>query len=139
MNQEWELFVPSSAVEARLVAAALPKQVEPSDVRLVVRTPDYQAPSIDQLRRAVRFIDGHIAAGDAVYVHCNAGKGRSSVVTAAYLIWSERNKWESASAVVRHMRSLRPDVSYGLLDWPLRSQARAVASWYEYIRAGGTL
>ena len=97
-------------------------------------TPDYQAPLHSQLLATVKFIERHVAQGSAVYVHCNAGKGRSSVVVAAYLSYTQRDRWPSAAAVVRHMRKLRPDVSFALLDWPLRSQARCVSSFFDWVK-----
>ena len=75
----------------------------------------------------------HIEANRTVYVHCNAGKGRSSVVVAAYLLYTE-DKWNSAAEVVKYLRSKRNQVSFGLLDWPLRAQARAVANFYELVK-----
>ena len=64
-----------------------------------------------------------------MYVHCNAGKGRSSVVVAAYLMYTE-DSWQSGAEVVKYLREKRSCVSFGLLDWPLRAQARAVANFY---------
>ena len=43
------------------------------------------------------------------------------------------------NAQVRHLRELRPDVSFALLDWPLRAQARAVSNFYDYVQGGGEL
>ena len=63
-------------------------------------------------------------------ISTSAGKGRSSVVVAAYILATE-SQWKSASEVVRDMRRIRPCVSFGLLDWPLRGQARAVAQYYD--------
>lgn len=78
-------------------------------------------------------IYSHIAANRTVYVHCNAGKGRSSVVVAAYLMYTE-DKWLSAKEVVKYLRSKRDQVSFGLLDWPLRAQARAVVNFFELVK-----
>ena len=51
LNEEWELFVPSTKV----------KQTLPH--RLMITTPDYQAPTLDDLKKAVAFIDSHIQSG----------------------------------------------------------------------------
>lgn len=126
LNEEWELFVPS-----KIVISALGDRTEN---RLRFAVPDYQAPTQDELDKTILFMKNHISNGKTVYVHCNAGRGRSATVVAAYLIATE-SKWKSASEVVRHMISLRPTVSWGLLDWPWRGQARAVATYFERDRA----
>ena len=78
------------------------------------------------------FMKRHIGAGGTVYCHCNAGKGRSAVVVAAYIISSEFSDWETGTFgdVVKDLRKKRPQVSFGLLDWPFRGQARAVAEFF---------
>jgi hypothetical protein len=52
---------------------------------------DYAAPAPEELAAAVRSLDRLVDAGRAVFVHCAAGMGRTSVVTAAWLLsrgWS---------------------------------------------------
>lgn len=55
------------------------------------------------------------------------------MVVAAYLLYTE-DKWLSAKEVVKYLRSKRDQVSFALLDWPLRAQARAVANFYELVK-----
>ena len=45
-------------------------------------TPDFCAPSLADVEKGVAWIRAQVDAGTPVYVHCNAGKGRSSVVVA---------------------------------------------------------
>lgn len=129
LNEEWELFVPSSRVK---------KILGGEDNRIRFPVPDYQAPTQEQLDKIVKFMKKHVdGERKSVYVHCNAGRGRSSVVVAAYLIATEgTKKWKSASAVVRDMQRIRPTVSFALLDWPFRGQARAVATYYDRVARG---
>lgn len=47
---------------------------------------DMTAPSPEQLRAALGFIDEQRAAGRAVVVHCLVGQGRTGTILAAYLI-----------------------------------------------------
>jgi protein-tyrosine phosphatase len=76
LNQEWELFVPSSQYAALQT---------PLLGRLQIPVPDYAAPSMEELEGAVAFIAQFMRLG-GVYVHCNAGKGRSPVVVVAHLL-----------------------------------------------------
>lgn len=76
LNQEWELFIPSSHYAALRT---------PLLGRLQIPVPDYAAPSMEELEGAVAFIAQYIQFG-GVYVHCNAGKGRSPVVVVAHLL-----------------------------------------------------
>ena len=55
-------------------------------VGLHLPVPDFHAPTPDQLRAAMAFIDEHRADGTAVAIHCRAGQGRTGTVLAAYLI-----------------------------------------------------
>ena len=47
---------------------------------------DMAAPTVEQLTRALEFIDWHRTQGQAVAVHCLMGQGRTGTVLAAYLI-----------------------------------------------------
>ena len=50
-----------------------------------LETVDFCDPSEVRLRKAVEFLDKHVAAGHSVYIHCKAGVGRSTAVAVAYL------------------------------------------------------
>ena len=49
-------------------------------------TVDFQPPSLDKIREGLEVIYQVKASGNSVYLHCKAGKGRSAVVAACYLI-----------------------------------------------------
>jgi protein-tyrosine phosphatase len=53
-----------------------------------VRIPigDFSVPSLEQLESALDEIDGELAAGGLVYVHCWAGCGRTGVVVGSWLV-----------------------------------------------------
>ncbi|KAL7471630.1 hypothetical protein ACHAXS_011969 [Conticribra weissflogii] len=52
-------------------------------------TVDHFEPSVDDLKRAVSFIQKHESQGGKVYVHCRAGHGRSAAAVFAWLLYKE--------------------------------------------------
>jgi atypical dual specificity phosphatase len=52
---------------------------------------DYGAPSLRELDYVVNYIRRQIDNGKPVMVHCTAGKGRTGVILAAYLIKKDRD------------------------------------------------
>ena len=65
-------------------------------VRIPIR--DFSVPSPEQLESALDEIDGELAAGGLVYVHCWAGCGRTGVVVGSWLV---RHGWTPADALAR--------------------------------------
>jgi predicted protein tyrosine phosphatase len=53
---------------------------------LYLPTVDDTAPTLQQLREGVAFIEDEIAQGGGVYVHCGAGVGRAATMAVAYLV-----------------------------------------------------
>jgi protein-tyrosine phosphatase len=53
-------------------------------VRIPIR--DFSVPTHEELEGALDEIDGELAAGGLVYVHCWAGCGRTGVVVASWLV-----------------------------------------------------
>ena len=51
-----------------------------------LETVDFQPPSLGNIRQSLEVIDQVKTTGNSVYLHCKAGKGRSAVVAACYLI-----------------------------------------------------
>ena len=89
--------------------------------RLHVPAPDFQAPAPEDLLRAVEFVQTRIDSDTdprSVYVHCNAGKGRSAAVVAAYLMHaglvdvSTGTDVPTVAQVVEEMKQARPQVVY---------------------------
>jgi atypical dual specificity phosphatase len=76
LNQRWEPQV-AGGVGSACERVGL--------AHLSLPTPDYSAPSQRDIARAVDFIEANVPNG-GVYVHCNAGRGRSAVCALAFLM-----------------------------------------------------
>ncbi|XP_010451315.1 PREDICTED: putative dual specificity protein phosphatase DSP8 [Camelina sativa] len=96
LNEPFETLVPSSLYNAY--------EME----HLVIPTRDYLfAPLIADITRAVNFIHKNALLGKTTYVHCKAGRGRSTTVVLCYLI---EHKGMTVAAAFEHVRSIRPRV-----------------------------
>jgi len=76
---------------------------------------DFEAPSQDQLSEIMRFIEDSIPESKPVLVHCAAGKGRTGIVLAAYLVHHGKN----AEEAIDQVRAMRP----GSIEMPVQQDA----------------
>ena len=67
---------------------------------------DHQPPSVEAMGEGVSFIEGELAAGRPVLVHCLAGEGRTGCVLAAYLV---RTGGVGAEEAIAALRKLKPE------------------------------
>ena len=72
--------------------------------RLNVPMTDFAHPEYFQVASAVEFIDKHVKAGETVYVHCRAGKGRSATVVMCWLVSRLGFDPETAQAFLSRQR-----------------------------------
>jgi protein tyrosine phosphatase (PTP) superfamily phosphohydrolase (DUF442 family) len=72
---------------------------------LYLPTIDTTPPSIEQLEKGVEFIQNEVDHGHGVYIHCEAGVGRSIAMAAAYLV---REKGHSPTEAWEEIRQTRP-------------------------------
>ena len=63
----------------------------------------------EHLSEAVKILADWLAPGQVIYLHCNAGTGRSPLVAMAYLHWCRKMTLEQA---IRHVRERRYCASY---------------------------
>jgi atypical dual specificity phosphatase len=65
---------------------------------------DYTAPTLVQIEQAIALIDGFLAQGLPVAVHCGAGLGRTGTILACYLV----SQGYSASEAIEQVQVNRP-------------------------------
>ncbi|XP_039043086.1 phosphatidylglycerophosphate phosphatase PTPMT1-like [Hibiscus syriacus] len=82
---------------------------------LVIPTRDYLfAPSISDISKAVSFIHKNASCGRATYVHCKAGRGRSTTIVLCYLV---EHKHMTPAGALEYVQSRRPRVLLAPCQW----------------------
>ena len=76
--------------------------------RVPMRDFDYDDQE-ENLPEAVRVLSKLLASGHVVYLHCNAGTGRSPLVAMAYLHWCRNMTLEEAVSYVKERRPSFPN------------------------------
>ncbi|XP_024030855.1 putative dual specificity protein phosphatase DSP8 [Morus notabilis] len=103
LNEPYETLVPSSLYYAHGID------------HLVIPTRDYLfAPSHVDISRAVEFIHRNASCGRTTYVHCKAGRGRSTTIVLCYLV---EYKNMTPAAALDYVRSRRPRVLLAPSQW----------------------
>ncbi|KAI3962251.1 hypothetical protein MKX01_030801 [Papaver californicum] len=103
LNEPYETLVPSSLYHDHGID------------HLVIPTRDYLfAPSYEDLCQAVDFIHNNVSSGKKTYVHCKAGRGRSTTVVLCYLV---QNKQMTPVAAFEYVRSIRHRVLLASSQW----------------------
>lgn len=103
LNEPYETLVPSSLYRAHGVD------------HLVIPTRDYLfAPSFVDIDRAVNFIHRNTTRCRTTYVHCKAGRGRSTTIVLCYLV---EYKHMTPTSALEYVRSIRPRVLLAPSQW----------------------
>lgn len=74
-------------------------------VQLHLPTIDFDTPAFEDCLAGAQFIHEHAQRGETVYVHCKAGRGRSTTVVLAYLVLYKHMTPLQADAHVRRARA----------------------------------
>ncbi|XP_042484863.1 phosphatidylglycerophosphate phosphatase PTPMT2-like [Macadamia integrifolia] len=103
LNEPYETLVPTSLYHAYRID------------HLVIPTRDYLfAPSLTDISRATEFIHKNASCGKTTYVHCKAGRGRSTTIVLCYLV---KYKHMTPAAALEYVRSRRPRVLLAPSQW----------------------
>ncbi|KAF3442945.1 hypothetical protein FNV43_RR16863 [Rhamnella rubrinervis] len=103
LNEPYETLVPTSLYYSHGID------------HLVIPTRDYLfAPSFVDISRAVEFIHKNASCGRTTYVHCKAGRGRSTTIVLCYLV---EYKNMTPAAALDLVRSRRPRVLLAPSQW----------------------
>ncbi|KAF5734396.1 putative dual specificity protein phosphatase DSP8 [Tripterygium wilfordii] len=118
LNEPYETLVPTSLYRAYDID------------HLVIPTRDYCfAPSLSDICKAVDFIHKNESSGQLTYVHCKAGRGRSTTIVLCYLVQHQQMTPEGA---YQYVRSIRPRVLLASSQW------QAVQEYYHLkVKIGG--
>ncbi|MEN2496110.1 MAG: Phosphatidylglycerophosphatase and protein-tyrosine phosphatase 1 [Marteilia pararefringens] len=77
----------------------------------ILPIPDFVGvPTMNQANKAVRLISHHLLHNGSVYVHCKAGRSRSAMIVAAYLLKSQTVS--SISEAISLINRKRPESSF---------------------------
>ncbi|XP_028772918.1 putative dual specificity protein phosphatase DSP8 [Neltuma alba] len=103
LNESYETLVPTSLYHAYGID------------HLVIPTRDYCfAPSLRDICRAVDFLHENASSGRSTYVHCKAGRGRSTTIVICYLV---HYKMMTPNAAYDYVKSIRPRVLLASSQW----------------------
>ncbi|KAI4311645.1 hypothetical protein MLD38_036524 [Melastoma candidum] len=103
LNEPYETLVPTALYKAYDIN------------HLVIPTRDYCfAPSLHDISLAVDFIHENVSCGQSTYVHCKAGRGRSTTIVICYLV---QHKEMTPHEAYDYLKSIRPRVLLASAQW----------------------
>ncbi|TXG51190.1 hypothetical protein EZV62_023714 [Acer yangbiense] len=103
LNEPYETLVPTSLYHAHSID------------HLVIPTRDYCfAPSFSDICQALDFMHENALSSRTTYVHCKAGRGRSTTIVICYLV---QHKQMTPDEAYEYVRSIRPRVLLAPAQW----------------------
>jgi atypical dual specificity phosphatase len=84
--------------------------------QLRIPTTDFTHPRLEDVARAVEFVQQHAEAGETVYIHCKAGRARSATVALCWLMKYRDLSMDEAQA---KLLESRPHVNSRLTERPV--------------------
>jgi atypical dual specificity phosphatase len=103
--------------------AGMINEFEFSNLHLPI--PDFTAPSLNQIERAIEFINEENRRSNRVLIHCFSGFGRTGTILACYLV----SRGFGAQEAINEVRRLRPGSIEDI------SQEEAVFSYERYLKS----
>jgi predicted protein tyrosine phosphatase len=97
---------PLDSYEPALRTLAAERGVEVHYVRLTIR--DMDVCDEPHMRRVLRAIDDHLAAGRNAYVHCWGGVGRTGTAVGCWLVEHGRTGEQALTSVLALFRTMSP-------------------------------
>jgi hypothetical protein len=91
-----------------------------------VPVPDFDCPTESEMRQILDLIDGALAMGEGVYLHCHAGIGRTGTVVGCFLVrrgWGGQEALDKIAELRRGLESasqpspITPGQRGLVLDW----------------------
>jgi atypical dual specificity phosphatase len=87
--------------------------------QLHIPTTDFTHPRLQDVQKAVEFVERHVAAGDAVYIHCKAGRARSATVA---ICWLMKYRGLTMDEAQQRLLEKRPHINPRLTERPVVRQ-----------------
>ncbi|TWU46354.1 hypothetical protein Poly51_57500 [Rubripirellula tenax] len=87
--------------------------------QLHIPTTDFTHPRLEDVERAVEFVQQHAQAGKTVYIHCKAGRARSATVA---ICWLMKYRGVSADDAQKTLLAARPHINPRLTQRPVVKQ-----------------
>lgn len=98
INYNWELHIPGDSI------------IYDNINRWQIQTPDFQSLTLDDLYKSCRIIDDVIKQNKCIYIHCNAGKGRSAQVVVCYLLGKMYKYRYTIDDIFKYVKKKRPSI-----------------------------
>lgn len=77
-----------------------------------ISTEDFKAVPVEKIRKGVAYVHEKNEAGEKVYIHCKAGRGRSASIAIAYALKHgfDGQRFKNFKEAYNHVKSKRPQI-----------------------------